>query len=342
MGNGTEQKRGRPGAGGSGGGSGGPGGSSGDTGGFSSSGSGIQGRIRLQPETPPVPKAASKASERIARDPGAATTRDVAEAVSERHPYLRMAFANPFNLSLLGGGIAASVLTLNPVPALVAGGLEALWLVWGPDSKLLQKKVWDPRIEASRRSVAAADRARRLSLLDEPERERVERLSTRREEIETLASQNPSFTGELLRGELGKADRLVDSFLDMALTCARYEYYLGSVSARDLQRDVDKYAEAVRRGAPDDPATEIYRKNLAIVVKRQERMHEIERFLSVARGQLDLIEHSFDLIADQIVTMQSPRELSGQLDELLSGVEAIRETSRDTEKLLESSGSFEP
>jgi hypothetical protein len=309
-------------------------------------GSGIQGRIRLQPETPPVPKAAQKAppsaSTKIARDPGAATARDVAEVVSERHPYLKMAFVNPFNLSLLGGGIAASVLTLNPLPALVAGGLEALWLVWGPDSTLLQRKVWDPRIDASRRAVAAADRNRRLSLLAEPERERVERLSARREEIEILAAQNPSFTGELLRGELGKADRLVESFLDMALTCARYEYYLGSVDARVLQRDVDRYAEAVRRGAADDPATELHRKNLAIVVKRQERMHEIERFLSVARGQLDLIEHSFDLIADQIVTMQSPRELSGQLDELLSGVEAIRETSRDTEKLLEPSGSFEP
>jgi hypothetical protein len=57
----------------------------------------------------------------------------------------------------------------------------------------------------------------------------------------------------------------------------------------------------------------------------------------VARGQLDLIENSFQLIADQIVTMQSPQELSGQLDELLNGVEAIRETARDTEALLGSS-----
>ncbi len=283
----------------------------------------------------------TSATERIARAPGAATAGDVAKAAVEKHPYLKMAFANPFNLSLLGGGIAASVLTLNPLPALVAGGLEALWLVWGPDNRLLQKKLWDPRLEAARRAARAAERERRLSMLEGRDRDRVERLSARRLEIENLAAQNPSFTGELLRGELGKADQLVDSFLDMALTCARYEYYLGTVSAPDLQRDVDRYAEAIRRGTEGDPATEIHKKNLAIVVKRQERMREIERFLSVARGQLDLIEHSFDLIADQIVTMQSPRELSGQLDELLSGVEAIRETSRDTEKLLEPSGSFE-
>jgi hypothetical protein len=63
-------------------------------------------------------------------------------------------------------------------------------------------------------------------------------------------------------------------------------------------------------------------------------MQEIRSYLSVARGQLDLIENSFQLIADQIVTMQSPQELSGQLDELLDGVEAIRQTAQDTEKIL--------
>ena len=64
------------------------------------------------------------------------------------------------------------------------------------------------------------------------------------------------------------------------------------------------------------------------------RMQEIRGYLSVARGQLDLIENSFQLIADQIVTMQSPTELSGQLDDLLDGVESIRQTAVDTEKFL--------
>jgi hypothetical protein len=77
-------------------------------------------------------------------------------------------------------------------------------------------------------------------------------------------------------------------------------------------------------------------------VKRQERMRDIQRYLGVARGQLDLIENSFQLIADQIVTMQSPKELSGQLDELLEGVEAIRQSARDTEALLEPSGLSSP
>jgi hypothetical protein len=40
------------------------------------------------------------------------------------------------------------------------------------------------------------------------------------------------------------------------------------------------------------------------------------------------------LIGDQIVTMQSPQELTGQLDELLDGVESIKQTAADTERML--------
>jgi hypothetical protein len=67
-------------------------------------------------------------------------------------------------------------------------------------------------------------------------------------------------------------------------------------------------------------------------------MKEIRRYLSVAQGQLDLIENSFQLIADQIVTMQSPQQLSTQLDELLDGVESIRQATIDTEQMLNSMG----
>ncbi len=74
------------------------------------------------------------------------------------------------------------------------------------------------------------------------------------------------------------------------------------------------------------------------MARRLEKVQEIRSYLSVARGQLDLIENSFQLIADQIVTMQSPQELSGQLDELLDGVEAIRQTAQDTEKILSGMG----
>ena len=90
----------------------------------------------------------------------------------------------------------------------------------------------------------------------------------------------------------------------------------------------------IESGEAGDPQVDLSRKNLAIILKRLEKMQEIRRYLDVARGQLDLIENSFQLIADQIVTMQSPQELSGQLNELLDGVESIRQTAVETDAML--------
>jgi len=256
----------------------------------------------------------------------------------EKRPYLRFAFSNPYNLSLLLGVLGASVLTMNPLLALVAIGAEGLWLLHAPESKRLRHLLWDPRFEKLRTALETEARAERLRPLGQPERDRVEQLVARQQEIRRLAGENPSFTGDLLRGELVKTDRLVHAFIDMAITCARYEQYLESVDVDGLDKDRMRWEKLARAGGERDPQAEIARKNLAVILRRLEKMKEIRRYLDVARGQLALIENSFQLIADQIVTMQSPQELSGQLDELLDGVESIRQTAADTERMLNAIG----
>jgi hypothetical protein len=302
-----------------------------------------------KPQTPPRPQGASAPA--TAQRPATTSStadREVADglaqgikavardALFERRPYLKMAFANPFNLSLVGGGLAAALLTANPLLALGTLGLEAIWLLHAPDSARLRHILWDPRFERLKKAMEAQERSRRMAGLPMDARARVEALVARQEDIRRLAAENPSFAGDLLQSELLKTDRLVDAFVEMALTCARYESYLQGVDPGQLERERRRYDQTVKDAGNDETQAGIAKKNLAIVMKRLEKLQEIRRYLSVARGQLDLIENSFQLIADQIVTMQSPQELSGQLDELLDGVEAVRETSRETEQLLAS------
>jgi hypothetical protein len=263
------------------------------------------------------------------------TATDMAKnAVFQKRPYLKMAFANPYNLSLLLGGVTASVLTGNPLPGLVALGGEALWLLHGSDSKTLRRILWDPRLEKVRLAFEEQDRNEKMKNLPDNEQERVRGLVGREQQINKLAAQNPSFTGDLLRTELVKTHKLVESFLEMALTVNRYENYLDSVDAKALERDRDRWHDRAAAQQSSQPERDIAQKNFAVIQKRVERVHEITRYLGVARAQLDLIENSFQLIADQIVTMQSPNELSGQLDDLLDGVDSIRQTALDTEKML--------
>jgi hypothetical protein len=261
-----------------------------------------------------------------------------ADFAKGKPPYLRFAFANPYNLSLLAGAVAASVLTLNPLIALVALGGEALWLLHAPESVPLRRLVWDPQFARMKAAYDAEQRAARIQLLAGADRQRIETLIQLNQDIGRLAGQNPSFTNELLRGELAKTDRLVESFLDMAVTCARYEHYLASVDMSGLDRDRERWNGIVTNTRAEASQVDIARKNLAVIMKRFEKVQEIRRYLDVARGELDLIENSFRLLADQIVTMQSPHELSGQLDELLTSVEAIKDSAVDTERMLASAG----
>jgi hypothetical protein len=258
----------------------------------------------------------------------------VQNAIFEKRPYLKMAFKNPYNLALLGGGIAASVLTLNPIPALVALGAEGLWLLHAPDSKMLRRILWDPRFEQVRLVIEAEERSRRMKDLPQEDRERVERLADQQQAINKLASENPSFTGDLLRTELVKTHKLVNSFLEMAITVARYQRYLESIDFSGLERERERYRLRSTSDKHPQPERDIAKKNLTVIEKRLEKLRDIRSYLGVARSQLDLIENSFQLIADQIVTMQSPGELSGQLDDLLDGVESIQQTAIDTEKIL--------
>jgi hypothetical protein len=261
----------------------------------------------------------------------AATQAFVRQKIHEKRSYLKAAIANPYNLTLLAGG-------LNPLLAIVTLGLEVLWVVNAPGSKKLQEWLWDPSFDKEELERQQAERAERLKHLDEADRERVLELLARQEEIHALAAQNPSFTGELLRTELLKTDRLVEAFIDMANTCSRYDAYLDSIDLSELEKARRRWENITRKEEHCDSETEIAQKNLAIINKRFDKMKEIHHYLTVVRGQLDLIENSFQLIADQIVTMQSPQELTGQLDELLDGVESIKQTAADTERLLNPMG----
>lgn len=171
---------------------------------------------------------------------------------------------------------------------------------------------------------------RLVESMSEQGKTRVMNLIEKEQQIKKLAASNPSFTGDLLRSELAKTGNLVNSYIDLGINCSRYEKYLRTINLVDLQAQRNQYQtflDSHIENKINDSETQLLRKNLLVIEKRIERIEEINRFLKTAYGQLALIENSFQLIADQIVTMQSPNELSGQLDELVDGVESIKATT---------------
>ena len=264
----------------------------------------------------------------------------ISETPEEKFPdkpsYLKYTFANPYNLTLLGGALLASALTLNPLIAIAALGVEGLWVLHGSQSRFMQRMLWDPLYEKEKLEYEQRRRMSQVEKLGQGGQDRVMSLIEKEKQIQQLAMQNPSFTGDLLRGEITKTHNLVNSFIDLAVTCSRYENYLGSINVNQIEATRQHWQQFIEAnvGKIDDVEMSIAKKNLAVINKRIERVAEIRRYLKIAYGQINLIENSFQLLADQIITMQSPNELSGQLDELLDGVESIKETAKETEQIL--------
>jgi hypothetical protein len=246
--------------------------------------------------------------------------------------YLKAAFLNVYNLSLLGGAAVVSAASGDWVVGAVALGAEALWLLFGPDFKPFQRAV----NQSAREDQDKADRARVKQLTDKlPEREwaRAHALDELRREIERDMQVNPTFQAILLQSELDKMQRLHIDFVSLATSCTRAETYLAATDLKDLNRQLESQ-RTLEKSLKDPAAQEIARKNAVVLERRIHTISEIQNFLGRARGQMTLIENSVRLLRDQVLTMQSPEALGEQLDDLLTGVEAIQASAKDNEAIL--------
>jgi hypothetical protein len=248
--------------------------------------------------------------------------------------YLRAAFVNIYNLAMFGGAIAAAAATGEYVLGAAAVGLEAVWLLFGPDLKPFQRAV----DRADREERDKADRERVAKLMESlPERDwqRAKALDELRREIERDMQNNPSFQAILLQSELDKLSQLHSSFVHLANACARSETYLSAMDLRELERQL-KAQDAIMQKMTDPQVKALAQKNVDVLQKRQTTIKEIENFLARARGQMNLIENSVRLLRDQALTMTSPNQLGEQLDDLLTGVDALQQTAKDTEAIYSS------
>jgi hypothetical protein len=259
------------------------------------------------------------------------------DARDDQPNFLKAAFFNVYNLSLLGGAGLAALATQDWLIGVGALALEALWLVVGPDLKPFQRAVKaTARQEAEKAELARIEGL--LGQLSGRDFQRAKALDELRREVERDIGQNPSFSAVLLRTELEKLGQLYQSFVKLAHACQQSEAYLATVSEKELTRQLEAQ-QALERNHTDAALVELAKKNAQVLEKRLTAVRDIRVFLQRARGQMNLIENSVRLLRDQALTMTSPNQLSEQLDGLLTSVDAVSQSVKDADALF--SGSFD-
>ena len=252
-------------------------------------------------------------------------------------PYARYAFVNPYNLSLLAGTSLTAVATGHTWMVVCAAAGEALWMLFAPGSRMLQRAWFDglwrkdqadearKRLEAKFQSLPAQEQQRALGMREQQSR------------IHKLARENPAFTVELLRNDLEKLEGILEDYIDIAVNVARCEEHLRSFDISQVERGIHGYQKSISQFKEGDPRRSVAQKNLDVLLARRERHGELVQFDQAARGQMDLVENTFRLLCDDIVSMNSGNELSRRVDDLRGEMEAVRATTRvlDDEAIME-------
>lgn len=254
---------------------------------------------------------------------------EAANSGKKNPPYWRYAFHNPYNYALMGGAGTAALLTGNWWLAIAGAGAELLWMLFAPDSALLRKFVWDKQLAGEERQKALARQEAIAAGLPKDRRERFQKLVSTRDHIYALVQENRSIAGDVMQNEITKLGAIPGMYLDLAATAARYHDYLQKTDAADIDKQIYRIERKLKE--EDRPAL---RQNLAVLLQRKEKLREISSFADGAVVQMDLIENTMQLLADQVVTMKSPSELGSQLDDIIRGVESAREATREAERLL--------
>jgi hypothetical protein len=239
--------------------------------------------------------------------------------------YAKWAFLNAYNLVLLTAGIVLGLATGHHWLVVLTCGVELIWMIYAPDSKLLRRVWFDPAFARAAKLDRDDVLAQKVARLHPPDAARVARLVEQKVLIENLARENPSLAVDVLTGELVKLDGVIDELAELAGAAERAEAHVASFDWNALRRSWHVYDAQAKAHREGDTRHEVAEKNLDVLRRRRARYDDLVRQLQVLRGQMELIEQTFRLLADEILTMGSPRELGGRIDELRVAVDAVRE-----------------
>ncbi len=246
------------------------------------------------------------------------------------------AFFNQYNFIFLGGAALFALTTFSWIPLLLGAGAEALWLVLGADSSLFRRWV---AIQEGKEKQKEVERkaAEAVAALSPAYLERFKQLEEIAEEIRKLAGDNPSLETQLVQTEMDKLGRLLHTFLHMAVVHQRLAAYLEEGYDTEIQRDIDRCEQALRR-EKDPEVLSTLRQSQSLAERRLKQHASIEASYKVVSVKMETLEKSFRYLKSHVIAISSQEELAQEIDDLITGVEAVEDLGEETEGILHDIG----
>jgi hypothetical protein len=238
---------------------------------------------------------------------------------------------HPANLMWLGAAGAHSVMSGEPMTALVAAGLEGVYLIGSGIAATRQPtKVISRDSEAERRLEAL------MADLSPSQRQQAETLRDLKGHI--LANYRKLPGGKLVAASSeARLDALLTSFVRLLGSLNNYRSHLSNAPRKTVEAELKELREGMQ-GTANPRLNEVKAKRVEILEKRLARFQLAEESREVVSHQLAAIEDLLRLTLEQSISIRDPSSAALQLEALSAGVESSEETVREMERIMEIGG----
>lgn len=251
--------------------------------------------------------------------------------------YFKEAFYNQYNLITLGGLGALGLMFSGFL--YLAGAFELIYMAMVPTDERFQRYV---RSEQNRNLLEAEEYQRKETLthLAGADRNRLNLVRSIVQDIKEVASKVDRSSAFLVEQDLNKLDYLEKTFLRMLGSLTLLNRHLSATNTGQIQQQIEKLGKEIEAASPRVKA--IKQRNAQILEQRLSRLTKAEEDREVLEANLDTIEDTLKLIRDNVVSLNNPQGISGQIDDVVVNMQESEKlmasmASLDAEALFESS-----
>jgi hypothetical protein len=245
--------------------------------------------------------------------------------------FVKEAFHLQYNWIALAGAGVFALLSGSLLPAILAGGLELMYLAIVPQNWRFQRLVrsWKFSEEQQKHQQKLSEMLRSLP---SDLQSRYWKLGEVCSSIHNNFNQLSTTSQIFLQQMDGRLSGLLNGYARLLLAASQQQQYLRSTDQNEIKREVATLQKSLSTDPPR--VQEINKKRIEILTKRLEKYDKLCENRKVVDAQCSAVEDVLHLIRDQSVTMRDPQQISDQLDNLVKDVEETEQTVQQVEAIF--------
>lgn len=250
---------------------------------------------------------------------------------------LRELIFNQYQAIVAAGAVAASALTLNPLPLLLWFGSE-LVLLPILDSGPLRRLVARRRRDAARLQSAE----RRKSVIASFDAAHAKRYASLEELCRMIETNYQGLTGisqAYLSEQRGKLDNILEGCLHRMLALQRYQKMPLTRHPEDLEKEIAKLERELTDEALNERTQAALQKNLELKRRLLASYAEVGGTMKALATELDSMASLLEVLHQNSIALRDPQAISEELDTIVRQSEDSERVVREMEALLRSDSS---